>query len=277
MNINRLYLLVLTHFRFNTRNRTAFFFTIIFPLIFIGVFGIAFQASDPTNTTIKIALINKDGGIPSNVVAQNSLGDDVVGLYYSEEFITLLGSITYADNSTNIFDIQEYEPNEEEKATEDVERRDKKGLLILNDDFSLGVLAAIRRLFELSDLEAANYPPDTFVTNVELRGDRSLLEFSIASSVLESVVTSYFAFGNPTNSGAIFEIVSDLTSEGFTIFDFIVPGLVVFAIINNMTTVALIAIRDVDTDLLGRLRLSKMKSWEYITALLISQMVMSFI
>jgi len=276
MNFGRLYQLFVTHLKFNTRNRTAFFFIIIFPLIFIGVFGIAFQDGDPSNTTIEIGLINKDEGIPDDVDALNSDMEMVTGTYFSKEFISILSSITFQDNTTKIFEIKEYDIEDEETAFIDVERRDQKALVILNEDFSLGVLASIRQIFGLSGSNVENYPEENYVTSVELHGDQSLLQFGISSAVVEQVVSSYFSFGEPV-IGASFDTISNINTEGFTVFDFIVPGLFVFAIINNMTTVAIVSIRDVKTDLLGRLRLSKMKPWEYLSSLLMSQLVISFI
>ena len=69
----------------NTRFKLTLFFSLVFPLIFIGVFGFAFQQSDPGNSTISIAYINYDDGIPEGVIVPSANGSLLSGYDRSEE------------------------------------------------------------------------------------------------------------------------------------------------------------------------------------------------
>ncbi len=266
--------LLITHLRVITRNRSALFFTLIFPLIFIGVFGIAFQQGDPANTTIPIAIINNDAGIPQDarVIDTNNIQLSSVDL--SSKFLDILSSITFEDNETNIFKLELFDDFEE--AESQVERRSQKGMLIIPEDFSLAYMSAIRETENNEAIPWSGYPEVGYSTEIEVMGDTSLIQYNILVSVVKDVIDQYFSLGESSSNG-ILRQGSSIDSEGFTTFDYVVPGLVIFAIISNANTVAVVALNDVESKMLDRLRLTRIRKWQYPTSLVISQIVVSFV
>ena len=84
------------------RDRSALFFTLLFPVIFILLFGVAFGTfTGGGNTTYNIAIINYDEGIVLNDV----------NMTYGDNFIEILKDLKYQDNegkntSTYVFDVR---------------------------------------------------------------------------------------------------------------------------------------------------------------------------
>ncbi len=270
------YELFLAHFKVNTRNKTALFFSLLFPLIFIGIFGIAFQSSEPGNTTITIGLINNDNGIPEGITPF-ALNNNYTK--YSEEFIDILKNITFNDNVTKVFDIKLYKSQEKDNAIFAVEKRIVKGLLIIPENFSTAVLAARKVVFSptVPNFPWTNYPPSNFTANLTLIGDHTLVDFTITSKVIDQVLEIYYSGGVKKLLGGELKISSNITSDSYTTFDFMVPGLIIYALLNNLGTISSIAVSDVQSGQLDRLRLSKIKPYNYIFALVGSQMLMAMI
>ncbi|MCY3412750.1 MAG: ABC transporter permease [Candidatus Heimdallarchaeota archaeon] len=274
MKVLRLAKLVKTQFTVYTRVKQSFFFSILFPLVFIAVFGIAFQESDPANTTIQLGLISNDQGIPNGI----SLDGTEIDQAYDEQFIELLSTITFKDNITKIFEISRYLADEYELASLAVEKRSIKGLVILEEDFSLAVLSSYRRTYEpiYPENDWSAYPVSNYTTDVKLEGDPNLVSFSIITSVMEQVVQRYFDQSSSIVN-AILSVNQAIETDGLTTFDMIVPGLIIFAIINNLGTTASVALRDVQLGQLKRLKLTRMKPSEYIVSLILSQSLMAMI
>lgn len=272
MDITRVFYLTKSNFKVFTRVRQSFFFSMIFPLIFIGLFGLAFQEGDPGNTTISILLQSEDTGIPYQLplVEGNNLPAD----YYSKQFLTILENITFEDGKTPIFSIEQRSASEFDKSIIDVEKRKYKALVILDEDFSLAVLSARKLSFEqrIPEINWSEYPEKT-LTDIRLKGDPSLIAYSITSQVFDVVIDSYFSMSADESTAVLLR--ESLNSDGLTTFDLVVPGLVIFAIINNLGTTAGVAVRDVAAGQLDRLRLTKMKNTEYIISIILSQMMMA--
>lgn len=68
---NSLVQMTLFHFRSLMRNKIAFFFNLIMPLIFLAIFGSMFGGSG-SKSQIKIGLVDRDGG-PTAVLVRNAL------------------------------------------------------------------------------------------------------------------------------------------------------------------------------------------------------------
>jgi ABC-2 type transport system permease protein len=260
-----------------TRVKPAFFFTLIFPLVFVGIFGLAFQTSDPTNSTIDIGILNHDTGIPSNLTAFNLYGETVSGHYYSNSYINLLESITFENNETKIFKITNY--SNQVQAIEDLNKRRIKLLLVIEDDFSLGVLTSWRLVLESNNFNHTweNYPQKDFKTQVELRGDPSLVSFTIGVSVINEINRVFFSAGMNFENGVQTTIKPITDTQGLTQFDLIVPGLIIFAILSTLSTTASVALADVKYGQLDRLRLSKLQPREYLVAIIMAQLFISFL
>ena len=90
--------LVKTHLKYYTRNKSVIFATLAFPLIFIAVFGVAFQFSDPTTDTVQIGIIIEDEGIPDNSTVIGFNRNIVSNIQITEDYVNLLNEIAYVSN-----------------------------------------------------------------------------------------------------------------------------------------------------------------------------------
>ena len=265
-----------------TRHKIVLLFTILFPIIFIGIFGIAFSAGiDQTNSSIKLAVVNLDSGIPEGNIF-NSKGEEVTNKdYFTQEFFGVLSNVTYDDSDTEIFELNYF--TEIDEARIGVEKRIEKGLLIIPENFTKAVLAARRSVLEgNTPFNFTDFPATNFTTMITLEGDNSLTVFSISANVISSVLNQ-FLYSVQTSESQIqqtntsLDIQGNISSDGLTIFDFLVPGLIIFAIIGNLSTVASALVIDIKTGQLERLRLTNMSGKDYLAAIILSQLAYSAI
>ncbi len=266
----------LSHLKVTTRNRQAFFFSIIFPLIFVGVFGLAFQESAPGNTTIPIGIINSDLGLPANIQKTlKPLGVIEEG-DFSSQLLSIMEEVTFQDNETKIFSMQQY--SDVDQAQIDLEKQKIHALVIIPEMFSLAMAASYRAVFEnqLPTIDFSNFPKNV-TAEVLVKGDQQLVDFSITSQVMDKIISRFSTFDQEPITYVQLTVDGDLSSQGLTVFDVIIPGLLVFAILSNLGTVASISLSDVNTGMLARLRLTKMKGYEYLLGLVFSQVLLSLI
>ncbi len=266
----------LSHLKVTTRNRQAFFFSIVFPLIFIGVFGLAFQESAPGNTTIPIGVINFDDELPDDVRGSLNLLGVLDGGNFSDPLLKIMENVTFQDNETKIFDIQKYDDLTE--AQLDLEKQKIHALVIIPEEFSLAMAASFRELFE-NQIPIVDFSvfPSNISADVLVKGDQRLVDFTITSQVMDEIVSRFSQFDQIPMTHVQVDVDGDISSQGLTVFDVIVPGLLVFAILNNLGTVASISLSDISTGMLDRLRLTKMKGYEYLLGLIFSQVLLSLI
>jgi len=274
--------LLKTNIRSTIRNKTALFVIIIFPLIFVGVFGLAFQDSDPETSAKLIGVLNYDSGIESGVIAFWN-ESQVSGSYYSNEYIEIINNVTYLDSDTKIFDLTEYSLLDEYQANQDLEKRNIYALITLPENFSTGVLAAFKNLFGTDPILTAatnnwaGYPDVNFTTTMLVEGDRSLQDFNIAANIVEIITDSFFSFGSINDDNVKVEINGILDSSGFTSFDFIFPGIMVFGILQALGAFTATALNDIEMGTFRRIRLSKVSPVNYLLSLVTYQMFNTFI
>jgi ABC-2 type transport system permease protein len=140
-------------------------------------------------------------------------------------------------------------------------------------------MAAIREKLDNSqpqmNISWEGYPDTSYQTEIIIRGDQTLQAFSIASTIIENVVEVFFNLGEITSIGKEYRTEGSIDSKGLTAFDYVLPGLVVFALLNTLGVVANVSLRDVQSGLLDRLRISKITSWEYTGSIIIGQLIVS--
>ena len=127
--------LVETNLKAIYRQKMAFFFTMIFPLIFIAVFGLSYSGDGVSAQTMDIIVINQDLGIPDGTIAFS--GNNVVaGTFYSEMYLELLDGLTYPDSkdNTTLFSITIMDQADIDQALFKLERRDIVALITLPED-----------------------------------------------------------------------------------------------------------------------------------------------
>ncbi len=280
--IKLFYSLLKTNILSITRNKTAFFFTIIFPLCFVGVFGFAFQWSDPITSSKTIGIISYDTGIDESVIAfwNTSIVNQT---FYSEEYIRVLDTVLFPESNVTIFDVHVFNQSEHEDAQELLESRNIMALVTLPENFSTGVLAAFRSKFGDDPILTAatgnwsGYPSSDFKTVLLVEGDSTLQDFTVTGTIIDKITQYFFNFGESPVEGVIIDVYGSLLTSGFTVFDFVLPGLIVYAILNNLGSTTDIALSDIERGTLKRLRLSKVTPPMYVFSILASQMVIAFI
>jgi ABC-2 type transport system permease protein len=278
--MKRLILLTKTHFKMFTRNRGALMGSVLFPIIFIGIFGLAFQSSDPMSTTYKIGILNIDEGIPQDVIVP--ISSEIYPQYFTDTFIVNLEELTYQDNETKLFSTVKI--NSIDQGLNLLERREIYAVIVLDTTFSLFMLDVIRQAYEHhsdvseTTLNWSNYPQiNSVVLDIEIIGDQSLQAFAIITNIMRDYTREFFNIKPISDLNLNVNIKGNVESEGLTGFDFIFPGLIIFGILQNLSIIAHSAFRDVESKILLRLKNSKMTGTEYVLSLIFSQLLISMV
>ncbi|RLG12820.1 hypothetical protein DRN69_06405 [Candidatus Pacearchaeota archaeon] len=260
------------------RQRMVLFFTLLFPLIFIGVFGLSYGGDGSTTRTMDLIVINNDLGIPENTVAFYG-NETVSGTFYSEKYLELLGNLVYPDSKDNksVFSITVINETERDNAMFKLERREIVALLTLPEDFSLGILFSFRTqfsnnsFFSLLTNNWSGYPENSLSVEITVLGDSSTEEFAIAGPIINEFSKMFFQLGNEQQTGVNVNIIGNYQTKGFSTFYYIVPGVIIFGVLQSLTSGASRTMRDVDSKNLERIRLTRVASYTYVSALIVSQ------
>ena len=94
---------------------------------------------------------------------------------------------------------------------------------------------------------------------------------------MESIVEQYFMLGAVDNNGLDLTLDTNVAVEKFSMFDYILPGLVIFGIFQNLGVTASFVMRDVESGLLRRLRITKVRASEYTLSLVLSQLMIALV
>lgn len=235
------------------RDRRNLFFILLFPVIFMLVFGVAFGGSSFTDSTVNLGILNLDEGVN--------------GAYYSNDLIESLDNLNLS-NDESLFKITTLDSRSQ--GEELLQSDTISAILVIPEDYSNSVAS-------LSNPESNDIP-----TNITLVGDPTSTSYAIASNVISNVLSQYSNNLQQASTGQAYRsigVVSDSIegTSSFSLFDYIAPGLIVFAILMNVTSVASQIAEENDDGLLRRLKLSKMKSRDYILANLCAWLFMGAI
>lgn len=235
------------------RDRRNLFFILLFPVIFMLVFGVAFGGSSFTDSTVNLGILNLDEGVN--------------GAYYSNDLIESLDNLNLS-NDESLFKITTLDSRSQ--GEELLQSDTISAILVIPEDYSNSVAS-------LSNPESNDIP-----TNITLVGDPTSTSYAIASNVISNVLSQYSNNLQQASTGQAYRsigVVSDSIegTSSFSLFDYIAPGLIVFAILMNVTSVASQIAEENEDGLLRRLKLSKMKSRDYILANLCAWLFMGAI
>lgn len=271
--------LIETNLKSIYRQKMAFFFTIIFPLIFVAVFGISYSGNGISAQTMEIIVINQDSGIPDGTIA--FYGDAVVsGTFYSEKYLEILDELTYPDSKDNatLFSITIMNQTDIDQALFKLERREIVALITLPESFSQGILSTFKISYDNNtDLTLATnnwygYPETTSKVSVTVEGDASLQEFAVTGTIIREFTEMFFNFGKEEQTtGVETVIVGNYATKGFTAFHYVIPGVIVFGILQSLTSATGVTMRDVESKSIERIRLTSVQPRTYILSLIFSQ------
>ncbi len=277
-----------------TRNRFALILLVFLPGFMIFAFFFGFSSVKTAGaSTYNLAVINNDMGLAEDVqsVLQQMLAfgydlgtlrNETIENGFAVDFISTMGSVNYTgENGIKIFNIYSNIDSEDE-ARKMVESREVDALVVFPYTFSNATLAAINDAFyiqngtyDLDDIIRLNHPfPDTVpefptVTNATVRsiGDKGYLNYQITEIILDLFINEYQKAISSLNYPL--EITIDLIEvsvRNYTVFDVIVPGMFVFGVLAQAGLLSSYLTSEIQTPnkTMTRVRLSLIKSWEYV-------------
>ena len=226
--------IVQLNFKQLIRDKKNLFFLLLFPALFMLIFGISFGGD--LESDIDIAIVNHDGGAVSN---------------------QLVGVIKDFNSSENEKLFTVYELDDESEAQQMLENASVSTILIIPQGFTSNIG---ENQSSLGELIIKGNPIDT--------------DYGIASSVISGIVSEFSKeIVKEISHQSIPEIslkYEDLNISSSSMFDLYAPGLIVFAIIMTITVVASNIATEEESGMIKRLKLSKMKTKDYVIGNLIS-------
>jgi ABC-2 type transport system permease protein len=281
-----------------SRDRRGFAFLLVFPVLFIAVFSFAFGSgafeaggSLPHDITV----VNYDAGtsVVSNNVTQR--------VNYGYSFTQVLENATAESGSTKLFRLNNVS---EEKANELLRSRSIDALIIIPENFSrafasmvndsassaiksevgaqtlAGGAAGLTNPTGNALAENVTLPKASNVTSaLSVEGDSGYINFQAAQGLIVDIFNHFKndvtaeAVANATSGGGDYGAPADYTpvkmnpipgTQSFTPFDYMVPGLIIVAILMQVTQVSGSLVRDIERGTLDRLKLSTVGTFDLL-------------
>lgn len=226
------------------------------PVAFMLIFGLAFGQGD-ANETFDLAYVDQDGG------------------ELAQAYLSGIENLTYDDG---IDLVRLVRVGSEAEAVEGLQARRQDALLLIPQGFTEGLTATTQTApggpAGLGQPQTTTTPPAG--THVTVRGDPSFPQFAALSGILESY-TAEFERG-ATGQDPVLQVRSDMvTSRELTGFDFIAPGLMVFAILNLAPQSAAMLARESELGTLDRIRQSPTRAFHLLTGVAGAQLVLAML
>ncbi len=242
------------------RDRRGLFFILLFPIFFMMIFGFAFGGMGDKNTPHNIALVNLDQG------TINSTGGSVS---YGDNLITSLEDQNYPNSDVKLFNIT---TTNDSNAQALLSKRTVDAELTIPANFSDSVQSLINNtiLSSTGQTASANTSTNKIISTLVISGDTSYIGFGVTQGTLVGFFSQYQQeivtkiTGVQPTQYINTSVHSAAGTGSFTQFDFLAPGMMVFAILLLATTVAAILTREVESGTLLRLKISKMRSFDLL-------------
>jgi len=249
------------------RDRRGLFFILLFPIFFMMIFGFAFGGMGEGNTPHNIAIVNYDQGTINSTSGGN--------INYGNNLISALQDANYENSSVKLFNIT---TTTDSHAKDLLRQRTVDAELIIPTNFSNSIAALINNTVKSSTGQASTVNTSNNSTStVIISGDTGFMGFGVAQGILVGVLSHYQdgivtavqnqIAGTPGAQPTKFidtKVQSIPGTQNFTQFDFLAPGMIVFAILLLATTIAAILTREVESGTLLRLKMSKMRSFDLL-------------
>lgn len=250
------------------RDKRGLFMILAFPMLFMLVFGFAFGGMGPANQPYKLAVVNYDTG--ANMLGT---GEQV---NFGNNLTKLLGEIKYENSDMNIFNVTTTTEND---ADDKLKKQEVDALLILPENFSQSVMALMNStILQMTTPVTLSTPSQANITStLIIRGDTGYINFGVSQGILVGVLSQFqdklvvdtenSIRGTPGKESSEFiqtKVEPIAGTANFTTFDFVAPGMIIFAILLLTTTVATGLTREVEKGTLSRLKLSKMNSFDLL-------------
>jgi ABC-2 type transport system permease protein len=249
------------------RDRRGLFMILLFPLFFMVIFGFAFEDMGKSNQPHNLAVVNLDEGAKMHVTNEK--------VNYGDNLTKIIKDAEYEDNNVKLFTVTE---TSESSADQLIRLKEADAVIIIPKNFSQSIVDSIKASITAQST-GTSIPTeygDNNTLKMVIRGDSSSIAFGVSQAMLVKIIAGYQnglvtsvqnqASGNTGGSLKIFEsdVESVAGTESFSQFDFLAPGMMVFAILLLSTTVAASLTREVEKGTLARLKLSKMRSFDLL-------------
>jgi ABC-2 type transport system permease protein len=251
------------------RDKRTFALTLGLPVVFMGIFGIAFGGQRSVQT-MDVDVLNHDSG---------SLG---------ASYVSILSQInTSSTSGTHLFAI--HNVSSDSQGAADVKSRTVTLFVDIPRNFTTAIEAARGHRSATGSGNAVSLPPPVGSSNaptnsstvgpnatVVFTGDPGYSNYQIASQVAEGTLNGFVkraaGLADPVQISS-----AAVTSAQLTTYDFIVPGLMVFSIINMAPQVAALLARETEQRTLDRMRLTRMRVVDLLLGVTLAQIVMSIL
>ena len=287
------------------RDRRSLFFLLLFPVVFMVIFAFAFGSPSSLGTGTaphEIAVINLDQG------ATVSTNNTTKHINDGASFTQLLENITYAQTDTHMFNLNNVSSDQAQTM---LKGRALDAVITIPENFSQAVISlanASARAETTSDIglrvingSTAQLPVNTTLpkqsnvtAQVIVEGDTGSSAFGAAQGLIFNILEQYKSqiqatairqvdatlAQNQSQSNASIDYISaavqPLTgARSLTLFDYQAPGLIVFALLMQVSSVAQDLTRESDRGTLGRLKLSNMRSFDLLFGTLLTWIIIA--
>jgi len=282
------------------RDRGLLAMTLLFPLVFMLVFGYAFGAGGGQNTPYPIVVVNEDAGSSSSYSGLGSFN-------FGENFTNVLREATYENSTVHLFRLQNASQDE---AKDLLMKRSIACIVVIPGNFSQAMAATVNSTIrftvtslvgEMAMKGTGTLPgggasstapsnetlpslpvPENVTAMVSVEGDMGYMDYGIAQSIVREVLSYYVtavqsevraqviqAFPNGANIyGSVSYVGIDAVSisgtRAFSTFDYQAPGIILFGLLMGSTGVAGALARESETQTLSRLKVSLMRSFDLL-------------
>jgi len=287
------------------RDRRSLFFLLLFPVVFMIIFAFAFGSPSSLGTGTaphEIVVINLDQG------ATVSIDNTTQHINAGANFTQLLENITYAQTDIHMFTLNNVSADQAQTM---LKSRSLDAEITIPENFSQAVVAlanASARAEATSDIglrvingSTAQLPANTTLpkqsnvtAQVMVEGDTGNAAFGAAQGLILNVLQQYqgqiqatairqadatLGQNQSQNNASLDYIeaaVQPLTgTRSLTLFDYQAPGLIVFALLMQVSSVAQDLARESDRGTLARLKLSNMRSFDLLFGTLLTWIIIA--
>jgi len=223
----------------------------LMPVMFMIIFGVVMGASF---YTYPVLVLNEDAGVTLPDGSRFLAGDSIVAA---------CARATYEDG-THLFTITPIASRDE--VGDALERHDKVALVRME-----------ARLSEAVARVADGAPSDTVRSAITISGDPSYPSFGIVRWMMDAVVREFLTSAGGKVPPVSVETVPVMSGTGSSEFDYMAPGLMLLAIFMLIIQSAVVLMREVESGTLRRLQLSRMRAWELLAGVSLSQIGFSIV
>lgn len=271
------------------RDRELLAMTLLFPAVFMLVFGYAFGVGGGQNTPYDIVVLNDDAGTYLNY------GDSEY-FNFGENFTQILRDLKYENSTVPMFILHNVT---REEALNLLMKREVACIVTIPENFSEAMEATINSTirvtvtslvgevamfnFTLPENETLLALPEAenVTATAVIKGDMGYMSFGIAQSIIRGVLSRYIEVIRSEAREQVLRAVPEIkvsdelkhvsveiesvsgTTE-LTSFDYQAPGIIVFGLLMGSIGVAGALARETESQTLSRLKVSLMTAFDLL-------------